>query len=316
VGLLVRLGLPPRAFRDVVASGSLDPYFHYRHFRKPKKDGGWREIAEPDPRLKRIQSQIIKRHFALEQPHPAALAYRVGQSTADHIWAHAGAEVIVIADVQDFFPNTRAERIEAWWRERVDDDTARLLMILTTDRGGLPQGAPTSPGLSNFINRELDTQLAQRASLAGASYTRYCDDLAFSWSVGWGPPAGFEPGVRATLHEFGYTLHPRKGWRIYTLRDEPEITGAVLMRSGGVRLPERLRRVMRKLARSGDPRDVKRLEGYEAYEAMLTRRPKRQLAKTEEPRPGTGGVGPMAPFAASPPPAPNIQSGADDSVPF
>lgn len=277
--LLTKLKLPPNALREVVERGSLEPHFRYHYFHRPKKDGGRREISEPDPRLKRLQHEIVTRYFTTEQPHPAAVAYQKGKSTCDHIWAHTGAAVIVIADVRDFFPNTRAERVEDWWRERVDADTARLLALLTTDRGGLPQGASTSPGLSNFVNRELDTRLAQRAAVAGARYTRYCDDLAFSWPFGGGVPSGFEPGVRATLHEYGYSLHPSKGWKIYDRRDEPEITGAILTRSGGVRLPERIRRVMRELARSADPHDTQRLEGYKGYAKMVTRSPKRRKKK-------------------------------------
>jgi RNA-directed DNA polymerase len=213
------------------------------------------------------------RSFGTEQPHPAAVAYQKGKSTANHVWAHAGAEVVITADVRDFFPNTRTDRVEAWWRERVDGDTARLLTVLTTDRGGLPQGAPTSPALSNLVNFELDARLARRAAAAGARYTRYCDDLAFSWPVGSAPLADFERGVRAVLHEFGYSLHPEKGWRVYQRGDEPEVTGAILTRSGGVRLPDRLRRAMRTLARSADPRDAQRLEGYQGYAAMVTEPP-------------------------------------------
>src|SRR5262245_27748932 len=261
-GLLARLGLPPRALRDVVEADSLHPHFHYRYYGKPKKGGGLRAIAEPDAALKRVQHEVIRRYFAAEQPHPAAVAYQKGKSTADHVWAHAGAEVVVTADVRDFFPCTRADRVEGWWRQRVDDDTARLLTRLTTDRGGLPQGAPTSPGLSNFVNVELDARLARRAEAAGARYTRYCDDLAFSWPRGWGPPSDFDAGVRAALHAVGYALHPEKGWSVHHRRDEPEITGVVLTRQGGVRLPERLRRVMRALARREGPRDAHRLEGY------------------------------------------------------
>src|SRR5262249_29394764 len=144
------------------------------------KGGGRREIVEPDVRLKRVQRAIIDRYFRDEQPHPAAVAYRKKKSIADHAWAHAGAEILITADVADFFPATAAGRVEDWWRERVGDGLARLLTLLTTYRGGLPQGAPTSPGLSNFLNRELDGRLAERAGAAGACYTRYCDDMVFS----------------------------------------------------------------------------------------------------------------------------------------
>jgi hypothetical protein len=272
-GLLVRVGLAPSVFRDVVETNSLHPHFHYRHFSKRKKDGRLREIAEPDVQLKRIQHEIITRYFNAEQPHAAALAYRVGKSIADHAWTHAGAELLVSADIQDFFPSTRQARIEDWWRQRVDDDTARLLTRLTTYRGALPQGAPTSPALSNFVNHGLDERLTRRAQATGARYSRYCDDLAFSWPRGVSMPSDFDRGVRAVLHEFGYTLHPEKGWCVHSLSDEPEITGVILTRHGGVRLPDRLRQVMRVLARSDKPRDAERLQGYRNYRTMVTRPP-------------------------------------------
>src|SRR5262249_46608645 len=155
---------------------------------------------------------IVGHYFTTEQPHSAAVAYRPKKSIADHVWPHAGVQVLVTADVQDFFPSTREWRVLDWWQERVGEKMARLLTLLTTYRGELPQGAPTSPGLSNFRNVELDERLICRAALAGARYTRYCDDMVFSWALESGPPSDFENGVRATLHEYGYTLHPEKGW--------------------------------------------------------------------------------------------------------
>jgi hypothetical protein len=129
--------------------------------------------------------------------------------------------------------------------------------------------------LSNLVNRDLDERLARRAVMAGARYTRYCDDMVFSWHSGDDPPAGFEPGVRAVLREFGYVLHPAKGWRVYRRPDEPLITGVILTQHGGVRLPEALRQRMRELAGSRDPRDAERLAGYRGYEAMMCKRPRR-----------------------------------------
>ncbi|HWG42343.1 MAG TPA: reverse transcriptase family protein [Gemmataceae bacterium] len=273
--LLVQLGLPVNTFQDIAMSGSLHPHFHYRHFTKAKKDGGRREIVEPDVKLKRVQREIIARYFKTERPHAAAVAYRKKKSIANHVWPHAGAELLIAADVEDFFPSTNAGRVEDWWRERVHPTLARLLTLLTTYRGGLPQGAPTSPELSNFVNRELDERLAQRASAAGARYTRYCDDMVFSWRYWPGPPSDFENGIRAALHEFGYTLHPKKGWRVHPRRDEPEITGVILTRQGRVRLPDRLRRAMRGLRRSDDLHAADRLAGYLGYQAMVCKRPRR-----------------------------------------
>jgi hypothetical protein len=272
--LLVQLGVPANVFREVLARSSLHPHFQYRRFSRPKKDGTLRQIAEPDVQLKRIQREIIARCLRAEQPHAVAIAYRPKRSVAHHVWGHAGAEVLITADVADFFPATSAGRVEDWWRGRFDAAAARLLTLLTTDRGGLPQGAPTSPPLSNLVNHELDERLARRSAAAGACYTRYCDDMVFSWPPGLGPPADFEAAVRAALHEYGYALHPRKGWRVYHRRDEPEVTGLILTRHGGVRLPEHLRRVMHTLRNSDDPHDADRLAGYRGYEAMVRKRPR------------------------------------------
>lgn len=272
--LAAELGLPPGALREVAAGGPR-PHGLYRHFTRPKKGGGRREISEPCPALKRAQRAIIARYFAAEQPHPAAVAYQRNKSIAHHVWAHAGAELFIAADVEGFFPGTAPGRVEDWWRERAPDRLARLLTRLTTYRGGLPQGAPTSPALSNFLNREMDERLEARARAAGARYTRYCDDLLFSWRGGQAPPADFEAAVRGVLHAYGYALHPRKGWRAYHRRDEPTITGAVLTRRGGARLPDDLLRAMRSLSGSDDPRDADRLAGYRGYEAMVRKRPRR-----------------------------------------
>ena len=272
--LLLELGLPPETFREVSKAGSLHPHFHYRHFTRPKKGGGTRSIHEPDAALMRIQREVVARWFASEQAHPAATAYQHGKSIAHHVWPHAGADLLVTADVQDFFPNTNAGRVEDWWRERVDGRAARLLTLLTTHHGALPQGAPTSPGLSNFLNRELDERLARRSSAAGARYTRYCDDMVFSWQRGDGPPSDFANGVRAILSEFGYALHPRKGWQVNRRRDEPEITGVILTRNGKVRLRPAMRRAMESLATSPHLKDAERLAGYLAFEAMLIERPR------------------------------------------
>src|SRR5262249_4518594 len=102
----------------------------------------------------------------------------------------------------------------------------------------------------------------------------YCDDLAFSWRQESELPSDFEVGVRAALHEFGYALHPEKGWRFHSRHDEPEVVGVILTRHGSVRLPEELRQRMRVLAASDDPRAADRLAGYEGYEAMIGQRPR------------------------------------------
>jgi hypothetical protein len=224
-------------------------------------------LAEPEPALKALQHAIHETLLLGEPCHPAAQAFVRGHSIATHAATHVGAAIIITADIQDFFPTTRADRIEARWGHRFDQDTARLLTLLTTLEDGLPQGAPTSPLLSNLVNAELDERLAQRALRIGARYSRYCDDLAFSWPTYAEPPADWEAGVRSVLGEFGYRLHPTKGWRVWRASDEPIITGVVLSQDGTLRMPEAVRTAMRAVP----PHEAERLAGYRGYAAMLRR---------------------------------------------
>ncbi|MEO0564823.1 MAG: reverse transcriptase domain-containing protein, partial [Chloroflexota bacterium] len=256
---------------DELERGVLPPRFRYRHFTVPKKDGSPRELAEPGAALKAMQYKIIENFLAHAKPHHSAVGYRRGHSIADHAWAHAGARTIITADIADFFPSTKRYRVRQYWKDHRyvhNSQEITLLTNLTTYRGSLPQGAPTSPMLSNLVNVELDRRLHKLVTESGGAYTRYADDIAFSWRARARPPSDFEGVVRRVLREYGYRLHSGdKGWAVWSRKDEPEITGVRLTRSGGVDLPEPMLRHMRELARSGD--DPSRLAGYQGYRQMI-----------------------------------------------
>lgn len=248
------------------------PGFGYRCFSRPKPGGGLRALAEPGPRLKPVQRQILTRLLSRAQPHPAALGFRRGASAADHAWAHAGAALVITADIADFFPETRAARVAVWWQAQGHGPAlTELLTHLTTHRGALPQGAPTSPPLSNLVNVELDQALQALARHSGATYTRYADDLAWSWPDRARPPADFAQRVTALLGAAGYRLNPAKSWRVAARREAPLVAGLVLTPQGGVALPPELLATMRALEQSDRPHDQQRLAGYRAYQAMVER---------------------------------------------
>lgn len=269
---------PPVPY-EALLRGRLPKYYRYRHFTIPKKDGTRREIAEPGVDLKKMQYRIIEQYLKREKPHRTAIAYQKGKSIADHAWAHAGAHTVITADMQDFFPSTTRYRVRQFWREQTlyagrpqfNDTEVQLLTNLTTYRGALPQGAPTSPVLSNLVNRELDARLHKLVTQSGGRYTRYADDMVFSWQTRSRPPTDFEFTVRRMLREYGYTLHPHKGWQVWSRRDEPEFTGVVLTRDGGVDVPEPMRKRIRELERSSDETDHLQLAGYNGYRQMVQR---------------------------------------------
>lgn len=250
------------------------PGFGYRCFTRPKPGGGLRQLAEPGAQLKPVQRQILETLLSAAQPHPAALGFRRGASAADHAWAHAGAALVITADIADFFPETSAARVAAWWRAQGHSPAlTELLTRLTTHRSALPQGAPTSPPLSNLVNVELDQALHAHARHSGAVYTRYADDLAWSWPDGAHPPTDFALRVTALLSAAGYRLNPSKSWRVATRREAPVVAGLVLTPQGGVTLPPVLLATMRALEHSTSTHDQQRLAGYRAYQTMVERRP-------------------------------------------
>ncbi|MCM8542883.1 MAG: retron St85 family RNA-directed DNA polymerase [Lentisphaeraceae bacterium] len=154
---------------------------HYRKHEIPKKTGGVRVLHIPSRSLKKIQKKILLNLLYKEKVHPCSYAYRKGKSIVDNARVHCGKAVIIKMDIRDFFPSVKADKIhnlflKLGWNKEVAD---KLTELCTWDNG-LPQGAPTSPALSNIILYELDKKLFSMARGFKASYSRYADDLTFS----------------------------------------------------------------------------------------------------------------------------------------
>jgi RNA-directed DNA polymerase len=181
---------------------------HYRFRILSKAAGGVRLIEMPKPRLKEIQRRILAEILAAIPAHPAAHGFVKGRSIKTFAAPHAGRRVVLRMDIKEFFPCLRRARVQALFRtagypERVADLLGGLctsavprdiwihpapaldpvefseLRRLYADPH-LPQGAPTSPALANLCTFRADCRLHGLARAAGASYTRYADDLAFS----------------------------------------------------------------------------------------------------------------------------------------
>ncbi|HLY25241.1 MAG TPA: reverse transcriptase family protein [Aggregatilineales bacterium] len=267
-----RLGIKRELVYRLLNDGPLPRRFRYRHFAVAKKDGSARQIVAPGPDLMEVQRKILKQLLRKAKPHPSAIGFRTKKSIADHAWAHAGAAIIITADIEDFFPSTPRQRVKEWWHNQgYSTLETRLLTSLTTYLGSLPQGAPTSPALSNLVNAELDGAIERRVRQSGGSYTRYSDDMVFSWPAPFCPPADFENAIRTLLRGAGYQLHPGKGWHLWYRQEQPQVTGVILTKRGTADIPPSMLRIMQVLARSTDGDDLARLAGYEGYRRMVTR---------------------------------------------
>jgi hypothetical protein len=256
------------------ANFKLDRRYHYRPFSIPKRNGGQRQILAPSPALKELQRKLLRNYLQKLAP-PAfviapATAFVHGASTLRNAQQHAGQKWIATVDIADFFGSISADRVRAYFlRKGWRGPALRVLMRLCVYRGSLPQGAPTSPALSNLVNEDLDWALMHLADKASARYTRYGDDLTFSWSAAV-VPSNFERTVTSVLNFHGYTVQPNKAWCLYPRLAEPQVTGLVLGRDGRVRVPSKIRRCARwlrlcALFKRSDDNLRAQIEGYASY---------------------------------------------------
>lgn len=266
--LAARLGIPEDELRAADAA--------YATFAVPKRSGGMRTIAAPNPPTKALQRRILRRLLDRLPAHAAAHGFEHGRSIVTNAGQHRDPAVIVKLDVEDFFGRTRTARVRRYWRVLGwDREAARILTRLTTWEGGLPQGAPTSPRLANLVNVRLDARLSGVAAVHGAVYTRYADDLTFSFRTDDGRAVRqLVHAVRRICHdEARYHLHRSRKVEIRRRHERQEVTGLVV--NDG---PPRLSRARRRWLRSvefrtysgGTPTiDDEALRGWQALEAMI-----------------------------------------------
>ncbi len=258
------MGLPVARLRWLTYHRETDTASHYYTFTIPKRDGTPRTLCAPKRELKAAQRWMLRQVAERLPVHSAAHGFIADRSIVTNAQVHAGAHVLVKLDIKDFFPTVTWQRVKGLLRKGgLCESVATLLALLATEsprqlvqfRGktlhvatgprALPQGAPTSPALTNALCLRLDRRLSGLARTLGFVYTRYADDLAFSWrptepagavrAAGRSPAAdsGRAPvgallrGVGQILPAEGFRLHPDKT-RVLRRGDRQKLTGLVL----------------------------------------------------------------------------------------
>jgi RNA-directed DNA polymerase len=253
----------------------------YTRFEIPKRSGGARVILAPAPELKKVQRLILHRLLRRLPAHPCAAGFERGHSIVTNALPHVGRDVVVRLDLRDFFPSIPAERVEKYFRQiGWDAEAAALLTSLCTHEGSLPQGAPTSPRLSNLVNYRLDARLCALAETRQASYSRYADDMTLSWTAAPGPTERDANGrrndlihlIKQIVADEGYRLHTKKKLRIARRHDRQLVTGLVVNQK--VNLPRLTRRRLRAAAHhlaTGRPATLtaEQLAGWQALQHMV-----------------------------------------------
>lgn len=160
----------------------------YVSFEIPKKDGSKRSIDAPSRGLKVIQKALSVLLESVYVPNQSAMGFVIGRSIVDNAKAHLGKAFVYNIDLKNFFPSITAGRICARLQSkpyRFDKGMASLIADICCIKSSegiavLPQGAPTSPIMTNIICEKLDYKLQNLAKAFRITYTRYADDITFS----------------------------------------------------------------------------------------------------------------------------------------
>lgn len=198
---------------------------YYRDFTILKKSGGTRQISEPLPNLKTVQRWILDNLLHKIAPSPFAKGFVPGKSIKENARFHRKQEMVLCLDVKDFFPSISPPTIRRFFMScGYSNKLSYYLTRLCTLNGGLPQGAPTSPALSNLIFAPIDKKIAEYCLDRKIRYSRYADDLTFSGNF---PTGNLINHVKHCLSELKLTLNSSKT-RLMRPHERQEVTGVVV----------------------------------------------------------------------------------------
>jgi len=153
----------------------------YRKFTIKKKTGKLRYLNEPLPSLKEIQIWILNDILYSVPVSKFAKAYIRKRNIVDNVRFHRNKEKVVSLDIENFFSSIRRTSIENVFKKLgYSSNVSNLLSKLCCCDDILPQGAPTSPYLSNIYLCDFDKTISQYCLQSNIRYTRYADDLTFS----------------------------------------------------------------------------------------------------------------------------------------
>ena len=259
----------------------------YVQFTIPKRDGSPRLICAPKPQLRWVQRRILTEILEKVPAHPAAHGFVSGRSTVTNAEPHVGADLVLKFDLKDFFPTIHYYRVVGLFGSlgygvancrfsRDDEDNAiaptlaRLCCYSPDHRQWgnalVPQGAPTSPAISNLVCRRLDARLTGLAVRNHGVYTRYADDLTFSFREKIPNLGRFRWWVDQICHQEGFIVHQDK-FRVIRSSQRQLVTGIVVNEE--LRLPREARRRFRALLHNCRKQGVESQAGehprFEAY---------------------------------------------------
>lgn len=217
--------------------------YSYKSFSIKKKRGGNRSISQPSPKLRFLQECLMIVLEEVYTPNPSCFGFIKGKSIYDNATIHSNSDIVCGFDLEDFFDSITEHRIIKVLSSKhynLESSVATTIAKLCTVPKGsvrvLPQGSPTSPILSNIIADQLDYRLTRLCSKFDITYSRYADDLTFSFNYSclkrW-KSHGFRKGLKEIIEsivkEEGFSLNERKSHISYHYQRQT-VTGIIVNR--------------------------------------------------------------------------------------
>ena len=206
---------------------------YYITYRIKKRNGKTRRIDAPQEPLKSIQRVIVDNILYRFRAHPVAHGFVHGKSPKTNAEMHLGKKYVVTLDIKDFFNSIQEGHVRStlnWLFKQqqilaVTSDDMDILVKLMCYEKFLPQGAPTSPIMSNLVCIGLDKRMADLAKANKATITRYADDIAIS---------GDDPDIvklktAVFSYIYGHGLKPnKKKTKIRKYFQRQQVTGIIV----------------------------------------------------------------------------------------
>lgn len=188
-------------------SNSLEKHYHTVYL--PKSDGSKRKLSVPDLILKLVQKSIADNILIQYPISKYAKAYKPGSSIQKNARPHVGKKKILKLDIEGFFDHILYSRVKdtVFYEEKYSESIRILLTMLCYYNDSLPQGAPTSPAITNIIMYDFDEMVGAFCNEKNIAYTRYCDDMTFS---GYFDEREIISFVKGELRKLGLFLKNRK----------------------------------------------------------------------------------------------------------
>ena len=243
---------------------------HYHRYGIAKKTGGVRFISAPKRTLRKAQTWVLRNILGRMPAEAPVHGFVPLRSIVSNARAHVNQAVVINLDMKDFFPSITFRRVKGLFESMgYSEHVATVLALLCTEpprvpaeldgkvyyvalgQRVLPQGACTSPAITNLLCRKLDRRLDGLAKKHRFTFTRYADDLTFSGDQGTAVGRLLR-SVRSILQAEGFTEHPTKT-RVMRRANRQEVTGLTVNDRPTVARAEirTLRAILHQAARHG-----------------------------------------------------------------